>query len=101
MMYWEKLNSPHKLNRNEMGKRLLAVMLKHIKKISQVIIRVAQKILVTIFLTILYIIGFGATFIFICIFKRNFLFRNCKNDSTFWREATGYEPDPDGSLRQA
>ena len=76
-------------------------MLKHIKRLLRVVIMVAQKILVTIFLIILYILGLGTTLFFMFIFKRSFLFKNYKNDRTLWKEAAGYEPDPDSSLRQA
>ena len=76
-------------------------MLKHIKRLLRVVIMVVQKILVTIFLVILYIVGLGATLFFVFIFKRSLLFKNYKNDRTFWKEASGYEPDSDGSLRQA
>jgi len=76
-------------------------MLKHIKKIAQVIIVAVQKIVITLLLIILYIVGFGATLVFIYIFKRRLLFRNCKNDSSFWNESAGYDSDMDSSLRQA
>ena len=54
-----------------------------------------------IFLIILYIVGLGVTLLFVSIFKNGLLFKNNKNDSTLWKEATGYEPDTEGSLRQA
>ena len=76
-------------------------MLKFIKKTIKTIIRVAQNILMTVFLSILYILGFGVTFIFLFIFKRGILFKKHKKESTFWIKAAGYEPDADGSLRQA
>jgi len=76
-------------------------MLRYIKRIVQAVVVVAQRILVTIILVILYIGGFGATLFFIFVFKRSLLFRNYKNDRTLWKEAVGYDPDPDDSLRQA
>lgn len=76
-------------------------MLEFIKKTIKTIIRVAQNILMIVFSIILYILGFGVTFIFLFIFKRDILFKNHKTDSTSWIDAFGYEPDAEGSLRQA
>ena len=74
-------------------------MPKRIKRIIQIIIRAIQKVLITIFLIILYVVGFGMTYLF--IFKKNILFKKHKKGKTFWVKAMGYELDADGSLRQA
>lgn len=76
-------------------------MLKFIQETIKTIIRLVQKILMAVFLFILYILGFGITFIFLFIFKRDILFKNHKKESTSWIKAAGYEPDAEGSLRQA
>ena len=76
-------------------------MLQKAKKILFNIIKVVQKILITIFLTVLYIVGFGMTLVFIMIFKRSYLRAKRRDDETFWISASGYEPDMDDCMRQS
>lgn len=52
-----------------------------------------QKILVISFLFLIYMIGFGLTFIFVALFKHNFVWPGTKDEQTFWKEAQGYSPD--------
>jgi len=72
-----------------------------IKKIIQNFIRIIQKILITIFLFIVYIIGIGVTLIFVMIFNRRLLGKTFKGKNTFWNEAKGYGADINSSMRQS
>jgi len=72
-----------------------------IKKIIQNFIRIIQKILITIFLFIVYIIGIGVTLIFVMIFNRRLLGKTFKAKNTFWNEAKEYGADINSSMRQS
>jgi len=72
-----------------------------IKKIIQNIIRVVQNILVTLLLTMIYIVGIGITRICIVIFNRRILIAPHKDKETFWQKAEGYEMDLENSVRQS
>jgi hypothetical protein len=70
------------------------------KKVVQPVVRVIQKILVTVLLVVVYSFGFGITYLCALIFKRDLLFDMRKGDS-FWRQVKGYEPDMEDCLRQS
>ncbi len=53
----------------------------------------AQRVFLTVFLSIVYVIGLGATLFLLMIFNRRLLARLSDNPKTFWEEAEGYEPD--------
>ena len=72
-----------------------------IKKIIQNLIRIIQRILIFVSLTVIYFFGFGITLLFMMIFNRKVLTGYSKNDNTFWIEAKGYEADIEESLRQS
>lgn len=72
-----------------------------IKKIIQNFIRIIQKILITISLIIVYIVGFGVTLIFAMVFNRRLLGEECKEKSTFWIKAKWYGADINDSVRQS
>jgi len=76
-------------------------VLQRIKNLTRAIIRITQKILVKIFLFILYCAGFGLTALFLMIFKRDVLIRKPKAQDTFWITAEGYAEDPEDSLKQS
>jgi hypothetical protein len=76
-------------------------MLKHIQKITQHVIRVVQRVLIAVFLVILYVIGFGLTSLFFRIFKRDFLSKKCEITNACWRDALGYEVNEEDNLRQS
>ena len=62
-------------------------------KIIQKYIAILQKLFITIMLFMLYIFGFGITFIFVAIFNRRLLGIQKLNKETFWRDAQGYSAD--------
>jgi len=68
-----------------------------IKKFVQTFIKTVQKILITISLLLIYIIGIGVTAFCAMLFNR----RIPKEKNTFWIEAKGYECDIDDCMRQS
>jgi hypothetical protein len=76
-------------------------MLAGIKIIIQALIRLIQKIIVTISLFLLYVFGFGITAVFMMFFNRETLIRHPDKEDTFWSKAAGYEEDIEASFRQS
>jgi cytochrome c biogenesis protein CcdA len=76
-------------------------ILKTFKIITQYIVRVIQKILINILLSILYIFGFGITLLLLLIFNRKFLKRKTFNDISWWENASGYDMDVENIIRQS
>jgi hypothetical protein len=70
------------------------------KKLSN-FIRTTQKIIITILLFIIYIVGIGITKIFVMVFKREILTRRYRKKDSFWIEAEGYAANINDSLRQS
>ena len=71
------------------------------KKKLRNFIRIVQKVLITILLFIIYIIGIGVTKIFVMVFKREVFKRGYRSKATFWIEAKGYEANINDCLRQS
>lgn len=72
-----------------------------IKIVIWSIVRLIQKLLVTIFLFLIYVFGFGLTAIFTLVFNRRLLRKGSKNEDTFWNQAKDYEGNMEDSLRQS
>jgi hypothetical protein len=70
------------------------------KRFIMPIIEKIQKIIVTILLFMLYIVGFGLTAFAALIFRRKLLGLDKKTSNTFWEDAEGYEADINKNLRQ-
>jgi len=70
-----------------------------IQEILQPVIRIIQKILLAIFLTILYFFGFGLTLFFMVFFKRNILWGKPDSSGTFWNKTEDYDANLDNSAR--
>lgn len=70
------------------------------KKLLLPIIERTQKIIVTIFLFLLYLFGFGLTAIVMLFFSRKLLGFTKKNKNTFWEDAKNYDSDINRSLKQ-
>jgi len=68
-------------------------MIKMVRKIIQKYIRIIQKIIITIALFIIYIVGLGITLILVIIFNRRLLGVEKREKDTFWKDAEGYEAD--------
>jgi len=64
-----------------------------VKEITGNFIRVIQKILIVILLTILYFIGFGITVLVMLVFDRRAIFGGKKMPDTCWDKAEGYALD--------
>lgn len=64
-------------------------------------VRAIQKGLIVALLFVLYILGFGATFILFSLF--NFFHPGSKSQDmdSFWVEAAGYDESPDELTRQS
>jgi len=62
---------------------------------------IVQKILITIFLILIYFVGFGLTLIFVLLFNKRIIFATRGKPDTFWLEADGYEPDIPDSMKQS
>ena len=68
-------------------------MLERTKNITQHIFRATQKVLLTVFLFILYVFGFGLTAIVLRIFNHRVLIRKPGIGDSFWIRAEGYEKE--------
>jgi len=64
-------------------------------------IRLIQKVIVTIFLFLIYVFGFGVTVIFMMLFNRDILIIRSDKKDTFWGKAKDYETDIESSFRQS
>ena len=62
---------------------------------------IVQEILITIFLVLIYFIGFGLTLVFVLLFNKRIIFAKREKLDTFWLEADGYEPDLLDSMKQS
>lgn len=71
------------------------------KALMMRLVRVMQKILITVLLFFVYIFGFGLTFIWAVIFKRELLGHRIKMSSSFWKKADGYEAHFEDAMRQS
>jgi len=61
---------------------------------------ILQKIIITLFLIIIYFAGFGLTLVFVLLFKHDVLAGESGNN-TAWIDAEGYEPDIIDAARQS
>lgn len=69
------------------------------KKIIQKFVVIVQKILITILLFLVYLIGFGITSLFAILFNRKLFGVLSQRKNSFWKKAEGYENDMDASTR--
>jgi len=72
-----------------------------LKKILAKLFRLMQKILITVFLILIYFLGFGITLFFAALFNRKLFYGSLKSKDSSWLKAEGYDPDLEGSLRQS
>ena len=61
-----------------------------VKKITQHIIRFVQRIVVTVLLTLIYIVGFGITALAIIVFRPRILQKDSKETDSYWHSAERY-----------
>lgn len=76
-------------------------MLKSIKTFNLKIIRLIQRILITFFLFLTYIIIFGLTAFFLLITNRKILLNYHRTKDTFWVDAENYQPEIEKCLRES
>ncbi len=71
-------------------------VLDRIQDLTARLIAWAQPIVVTVLLVFVYILGIGATWLWCQLFQRERLrvAAAVETDGSFWRDASGYEPDP-------
>lgn len=62
------------------------------KRFVQAYVRFVQKVLITLLLTLLYVFGFGSTYLFAAVFRRKLL-RGSPTGQSVWQSAEGYECD--------
>jgi len=72
-----------------------------LKKILAKLVRVIQKILITVSLILIYFLGFGLTLFFVALFNRKLIYNNFKIKDSSWLDAEGYGTDLEESLRQS
>jgi len=63
--------------------------------------RAVQKILLAVFLVIIYFFGFGLTLALAVLFNPKIIFAGRKNKESSWVRAEGYQPDLEDCLRQS
>ena len=71
------------------------------KKVSGKFIRAIQKILLAVFLVLIYFLGLGFTLILAILFNRKVIAGGKNHEDSSWSEAQGYGPDLSESLRQS
>ena len=63
-------------------------------------IRMVQSFLLVVFLTILYVVGFGLTYLFAVVFKRRLVTaRARRGSSTYFVEARDYDIETESARR--
>jgi len=67
--------------------------LDRIKRLTAALVLRVQKVLVTVSLFLLYIVGFGLTRALAAVFQRRLLAGRPADAESFWLEAEGYEAD--------
>lgn len=75
---------------------------KKLRRALEIFIMAVQKIVITLLLGLLYIIGFGLTAFFALIFNRKIL-RDAKpkGSDSYWEDAEHYEEDLEQCTRQS
>lgn len=71
------------------------------KRISEKLIGGIQKILLTVFLVLIYFLGLGSTLIFLILFKRGVIRDGSDAKDSSWSQAEGYAPDLSEGFRQS
>jgi len=71
------------------------------KAVVSVIVRVIQKILITVLLFLLYFFGFGLTWLIMLIFRKATLLSLKTKKDSFWKEAQGYQVTMEESGRES
>jgi hypothetical protein len=83
----------------------MKALLKRIKNIldslTRVLLRIVQKVLLVVLLSLLYVVGIGLTLALAVLFDRRLLGRTLKGAPSFWIETEGYQADRAGLLRQS
>ena len=70
------------------------------KRIMRIYVRFVQKILITVFLTLLYFLGISMTKLFLIIVPSKHWRRSAQKD-TYWITADGYGADMESAAEQS
>jgi cytochrome c biogenesis protein CcdA len=65
------------------------------------LVRIIQKVLITVFLFLIYFLGLGLTLIFIYLFSRKLIYSEARNRNSSWLETEGYVSDLEECFRQS
>jgi len=76
-------------------------MMETLKRVTGVIVKFVQKILIFICLVLLYIIGLGLTYPLVYLFSRRRLVPAGPVDNSYWLEAEGYEASMEECERES
>ncbi len=77
------------------------IALRRVRDAARLVAAMLQKLLVSVLLLIVYILGFGLTSVLLRLFRPRVLSRHGTAGETSWHEAEGYEAGTDDHLRQA
>ena len=76
-------------------------MIEKIKHVTGVIVKMVQKIVITVSLVLLYFIGLGLTLPLALLFHRKLMGFGHTNDESFWQDAEGYESELEAYRRES
>jgi hypothetical protein len=71
------------------------------KKFFNAYIRFMQRVLITILLSVVYIVFFGLTLVFMAIFKPKQIWRGGKNAGSFWLDSPEEPADMNHASQQS
>ena len=71
-----------------------------LRTLLRAVIQKVQSGLMFVLLLVLYLVGFGITYLFAALFSRRLLKPALPTERSFWANAEGYRPDKDDALRQ-
>lgn len=64
-------------------------------------VRFVQRVLITILLTLLYVVGFPLTLVYMVVCRRDVLGEMAGDAESFWRTAKGYETTGESCCQQS
>lgn len=80
---------------------LFARLKKLLERLTRALIWVVQKVLLTLLLFVIYVVGVGLTLVLAALFGRRLLRGQRKDQETFWVDAVGYEARKEDLFRQS
>lgn len=83
---------------------MLRRLFERLKRIQRPLILIVQRVILQSSLFFLYYLGFGLSRAFMTVFARRTLYHRPRfrpSRETYWREAEGYDLDPNRLIRQS